>query len=110
MKFIRENIRKLKYKIKFLNKKNVKNIYISNFSSNSKLSELMNNYGSDKGGRNDHHNYADYYSEIFYHKRKKIKNFLEIGLGSNNTSIPSNMGKDGTPFIRTLGESSNQKL
>jgi len=98
MKFIRENIRKLKYKIKFLNKKNVKNIYISNFSSNSKLSELMNNYGSDKGGRNDHHNYADYYSEIFYHKRKKIKNFLEIGLGSNNTSIPSNMGKDGTPL------------
>ena len=98
MKFIRENIRKLKYKIKFLNKKNVKNTYISNFASNSKLSGLMNNYGSDKGGKNNHHNYADYYSEIFFHKRKEIKNFLEIGLGTNNISVPSNMGKDGTPL------------
>ena len=98
MKFIRENIRKLKYKIKFLNKKNVKNTYISNFASISKLSGLMNNNGSDKGGKNNHHNYADYYSEIFFHKRKEIKNFLEIGLGTNNISVPSNMGKDGTPL------------
>ena len=98
MKFIRENIRKLKYKIKFLNKKNVKNTYISNFVSSSKLSELMNNYGSDNGGKNNHHNYADYYSEIFFYKRKEIKNFLEIGLGTNNINVPSNMGKDGTPL------------
>ena len=98
MKLIRENIRKIKYKIKFLNKKNTKTTYISNFQSNSKLAELMNYYGSDKGGKNNHHNYADYYSEIFYYKRNEIKNFLEIGLGTNNTELPSNMGKDGTPL------------
>ena len=98
MKFIRENIRKLKYKIKFLNKKNVKRTYVSNFSSNTKLSQLMNHYGSDKGGKNNHHNYSDYYSEIFYHKRNEVKNFLEIGLGTNNEELPSNMGKDGTPL------------
>jgi len=98
MKFIRENIRKLKYKIKFLNKKNVNRTYISNFLSNSKLTQLMNYYGSDKGGKNNHHNYADYYSEIFFHKRDEVKNFLEIGLGTNNVKLPSNMGKDGTPL------------
>ena len=98
MQFIRENLRKLKYKIKFLNKKNIKTTYISNFSSNSKLAELMNLYGSDKGGRNNHHNYADYYSEIFYHKRSEVKNFLEIGLGTNNINLPSNMGENGKPL------------
>ena len=98
MKFIRENIRKLKYKIKFLNIKNINRTYISNFSSNPKLSNLMNHYGSDKGGKNNHHNYADYYSEIFFHKRSEVKNFLEIGLGTNDVNLPSNMGKDGIPL------------
>ncbi len=98
MKFIRENIRKLKYKIKFLNKKDVRITYISNFISNQKLTELMNYYGSDKGGRNNHHNYSEYYSEIFYQKRNEIKNFLEIGLGTSNEKLPSNMGKDGKPL------------
>jgi len=98
MKFIRENIRKLKYKIKFLNKKDVRITYISNFTSNPKLTELMNYYGSDKGGRNNHHNYSEYYSEIFYQKRNEIKNFLEIGLGTSNEKLPSNMGKDGKPL------------
>ena len=58
----------------------------------------MNHYGSDKGGKNNHHNYADYYSEIFFHKRNEIKNFLEIGLGTNDVKLPSNMGKDGIPL------------
>ena len=58
----------------------------------------MNFYGSDKGGKNNHHNYSEYYSEIFFHKRKKIKNFLEIGLGTNNTNLPSNMGSEGKPL------------
>ena len=98
MKLIRENIRKLKYKIKFLNKKKINRTYISNFSSNSKLSNLMNHYGSDKGGKNNHHNYADYYSEIFFHKRSEVKNLLEIGLGTNDVNLPSNMGKDGIPL------------
>ena len=58
----------------------------------------MNLFGSDKGGRNNHHNFASYYSEIFFHKRNDIKNFLEIGLGTNNTSVLSNMGPNGIPL------------
>ena len=98
MKLFREALRKIKYKIKFLNKKKFGKTYISNFSSNQKLTKLMNQYGSDKGGKNNHHNYSDYYSEIFYNSRNSIKNFLEIGLGTNNTDVPSNMGKHGTPL------------
>jgi hypothetical protein len=58
----------------------------------------MNLYGSDKGGKNNHHNYSKYYSEIFFNKRKKVKNFLEIGLGTNNLNLASNMGADGVPL------------
>jgi hypothetical protein len=58
----------------------------------------MNKYGSDKGGKNLHHNYADYYSQLFFHKKQKIKNFLEIGLGTNDINMLSNMGKDGVPL------------
>lgn len=99
MKLIRNGIRKLKYKIKFFGHyEETKFSYITNSNSNSKLTELMNYYGSDKGGKNNHHNYADFYSEIFFHRRNEIKNFLEIGLGTNNLNLPSNMGIDGVPL------------
>ena len=99
MKLIRNSIRKLKYKIKFLGHyEETKFSYITNSNSNSKLTELMNYYGSDKGGKNNHHNYADFYSEIFFHRRNEIKSFLEIGLGTNNVNLPSNMGIDGVPL------------
>lgn len=99
MKLIRNGIRKLKYKIKFFGHyEETKFSYITNSNSNSKLTELMNYYGSDKGGKNNHHNYADFYSEIFFHRRNEIKNFLEIGLGTNNLNLPSNMGIDAVPL------------
>jgi hypothetical protein len=99
MKYLRELIRTVKYKVKFLSQnKNTKLNYVVNSSANSKLTELMNLYGSDKGGKNDHHNYSEYYSEIFFNDRKKIKNFLEIGLGTNNVNLASNMGEHGTPL------------
>ncbi len=99
MRFVRDTIRKLKYTLKFLNKnRQVKLNYTVNSSNNSKLTELMNFYGSDKGGKNNHHNYSEYYSELFFNRRKKVKNFLEIGLGTNNISMASNMGKDGVPL------------
>ena len=99
MKYLRELIRTLKYKAKFIskNKKTILN-YVVNSSTNSKLTELMNHYGSDKGGKNNHHNYSEYYSEIFFHKRKEVKNFLEIGLGTNNVDMASNMGAEGVPL------------
>ena len=99
MKLLREKIRKIKYKLKFFaNKKKAKFTYLSNSKSNQILTDLMNLHGSDQGGRNNHHNYSDYYSELFYNNKNNIKNFLEIGLGSNNTNIPSNMGSDGIPL------------
>ncbi len=99
MKFLRELVRKVKYNFKFLNKQNKTILnYTSNTSVNLKLTELMNFYGSDKGGKNNHHNYSNYYSEIFFNKRKEVKNFLEIGLGTNNVNMVSNMGKDGVPL------------
>jgi len=99
MKYLRETIRKIKYTFKFINKnKNTKLNYNVNSSTNSKLTELMNLYGSDKGDKNNHHNYSEYYSEIFFHKRKEVKKFLEIGLGTNDLSLASNMGEDGKPL------------
>ena len=74
MRFLREKIRKLKYILKFLNiNKKTKLNYTVNSSINSKLTELMNFYGSDKGGKNNHHNYSDFYSELLFHKKKDIK-------------------------------------
>ena len=99
MKILRNTLRKIKYNLKFLNKnETVKLNYTVNSSSNSKLTNLMNLYGSDKGGKNNHHNYSDFYSELFFNKRKDIKNFLEIGLGTNNINMPSNMGENGVPL------------
>jgi hypothetical protein len=99
MRFVRDTIRKIKYSLKFLNKnKQTKLNYTVNSSTNQKLTELMNYYGSDKGGKNNHHNYSDYYSELFFNQRTKVKNFLEIGLGTNDISMASNMGKEGVPL------------
>ncbi len=99
IKLFREKIRKLKYKLKFYNaNKKTKFNYISSSLVSSDLTNLMNKYGSDKGGLNNHHNYANYYSFLFEQKRKDIKNFLEIGLGTNDVSLASNMGEKGVPL------------
>ena len=99
MRFLRDVLRKIRYNLKFVNKnKKTKLNYNINSSTNSKLTELMNHYGSDKGNKNNHHNYSEYYSELFFNKRKEVKNFLEIGLGTNDTNIASNMGENGSPL------------
>ena len=99
MKILRETIRFFKYKLKFLSRNKLTSLnYNVNSSNNSRLTELMNLYGSDKGGKNNHHNYSKFYSEIFFNKRKKFKNFLEIGLGTNNINLASNMGAEGVPL------------
>lgn len=99
MRLLRDIVRKIKYRIKFLGiKKELIYSYISNGNSNQELKKLMDFYGSDKGGKNNQHNYAQYYSDIFYYRRKNIKNFLEIGLGTNNLDTPSNMGSEGKPL------------
>jgi len=99
MRFLRDLFRSIKYKLKFVGlKKNLEYTYLSNCKTNQELKGLMDLYGSDKGGKNNHHNFTHYYSQIFNNKKEKIKNFLEVGLGTNNTDIPSNMGEHGKPL------------
>ena len=99
MRFLRDILRSVKYKFKFFGKnKDLEYSYLSNGKTNQKLKDLLDFYGSDKGGKNNHHNYTHFYSQIFYNKKEKIKNFLEIGLGTNNVEVPSNMGKQGKPL------------
>ena len=58
-----------------------------------KLKKLFDHYGSDKSSI---HNYHLIYSAIFT-KRSKVKKILEIGLGTNNINVLSNMGVKGKP-------------
>jgi hypothetical protein len=65
------------------------------------LCEIMNKYGSDKG--NGWHNYTITYHELFENKRNEKLNIFELGLGTNNTSIPNNMGVNGKPGASLRG-------
>jgi Methyltransferase domain len=55
----------------------------------TELCNIMNNNLSDKG--NGHHNYTKLYEHLFGHYRFDKLKILEIGIGSVNPSIPSNM-------------------
>ena len=98
--YIRNFFRKFRYKIKFYYRmRNCKiNYFVSSEVSNNELTQLMNFYGSDKGGNGKIHNFSDYYSSIFYFKKNLIKNLLEVGLGTNNINLASNVGVDGKPL------------
>jgi len=99
MRLLRDFIRKLKYQIKFIGtKKDLDFSFISTVKTNQDLKKLMDFYGSDKGGKNNQHNFAQYYSFLFHNQKDQIQNFLEIGLGTNNLDVPSNMGIDGVPL------------
>jgi hypothetical protein len=70
------------------------------------LCKIMGKYGSDKGNIdiiNCWHNYTTFYYSIF----NKIKNnklrIFELGLGTNNINIPSNMGIEGKPCASIYG-------
>lgn len=64
-----------------------------NKSSSTALKELLDEHGSDKA---NHHNYHHLYGAILRDKLE-IKNIFEIGLGTNNTDVVSNMGSNGKP-------------
>lgn len=63
------------------------------FSRGQELRQLLDSYGSDKGS---HHGYADLYEELV-HDPQQLKLLVEIGIGSNDPHIPSNMGVSGNP-------------
>lgn len=100
MGFLRKLFRLLKYRIKFLNKNdNAKiNYFVQSRFLDTNLTNLMDHYGSDKGGLKKNHNFSDYYQTIFFDKKENIKNILEVGLGTNNIRLASNMGLQGKPL------------
>jgi hypothetical protein len=61
----------------------------------------MQKFGSDKGG--DHHNYTETYKELFESRRMEPLRVFEVGLGTNHTDVPSNMGPDGKPGASLRG-------
>ncbi|MBY0293867.1 class I SAM-dependent methyltransferase, partial [Patescibacteria group bacterium] len=59
-----------------------------------KLGALFKSYGSDKSGK---HDYYRLYAHLLKDKRELPISIFEIGLGTNNMDVPSNMGKYGKP-------------
>ncbi|WP_188053223.1 hypothetical protein [Sphingosinithalassobacter sp. CS137] len=62
-------------------------------SACAQLAERFRHYGSDKAGV---HNYHLVYGSIIA-RIAEFSAMLEVGLGTNNTDIPSNMGAKGSP-------------
>jgi len=61
---------------------------------------------SDKGHiniNNSWHNYTTFYYSIFNELRNKNLRIFELGLGTNNVNLPSNMGIDGIPGASLYG-------
>jgi hypothetical protein len=65
------------------------------------LCNIMTSKGSDKG--NNWHNYTIYYDNLFKDKKYNKLNIFELGLGTNDISLPSNMGKEGIPGASLRG-------
>jgi len=59
------------------------------------LCSLMTALGSDKG--NGHHNYTTLYSKLFQPLKDCELKIFELGIGTNNLDVPSNMGFNGFP-------------
>jgi hypothetical protein len=58
------------------------------------MCNLSTKHGSDKGSR---HNYTTFYNLIFDGIKLENLNIFEVGLGTNNINVPSNMGISGRP-------------
>jgi hypothetical protein len=70
------------------------------------LCEIMGRYGSDKGSHEittSWHNYTTFYYNIFKNIQNEPLRIFELGLGTNNTSILSNMGEHGKPGASLYG-------
>lgn len=65
------------------------------YEKETELCRIMNFNGSDKGS--GHHNYTRFYDFIFKNIKEDVRYFFELGLGTNNLQIPSNMSGAGTP-------------
>jgi hypothetical protein len=70
------------------------------------LCEIMGRNRSDKGHKDitkSGHNYTTFYYSIFQSLRDKKLRVFELGLGTNNVKLPSNMGVNGRPGASLYG-------
>lgn len=65
-------------------------------NTKTELCHIMTKYGSDKGNHT-HHNYTTLYHDLFSGMRDSEIRLFELGIGTNNIMIPSNMGINGKP-------------
>lgn len=70
-------------------------INVENFNRDTDLCLLMKEYGSDKCGIK--HNYTKIYNNVMWRFRNENIVLFELGIGSTNPNVLSNMGKDGKP-------------
>jgi trans-aconitate methyltransferase len=61
------------------------------------LCEIMERCGSDKGGKSQWHNYTCLYYPLFKDMRNHPLKVFELGIGTNNPNLKSNMGFHGVP-------------
>lgn len=66
----------------------------------TELCHIMNACGSDKGAW---HNYTTLYSVLFSPSRNERLRVFELGMGTNNTDVASNMGEKGVPGASLRG-------
>lgn len=81
------------------------NSYSFNLNQTTPLCEIMGRNKSDKGSisNNCRHNYTKFYFSIFNNIKEKPLRIFELGLGTNNIDVPSNMGVDGRPGASLYG-------
>jgi hypothetical protein len=96
------NLGNIKIQIKNNNILLFEEVLSTNINNNS-LCEIMSRNGSDKGGKNNRHNYTKIYTELFNHLINKSINLFEVGLGTNHIDVKSNMGKNGKPGASLRG-------
>lgn len=75
--------------------------YVYDENERTRLCEIMCRNKSDKGG--DWHNYTRFYYSIFKDECEKELRIFELGIGTNNPKMASNMGINGRPGASLYG-------
>jgi hypothetical protein len=78
----------------------------TDFVTATPLCKIMGLHGSDKGNENitnSWHNYTTVYYQLFQNLQNMPIRLFEMGIGTNFTDIPSNMGSDGKPGASLKG-------
>jgi alpha-N-acetylglucosamine transferase len=75
--------------------KAIKNLADMQFNQKNDLCNLMEKYGSDKNSIK--HNYTKFYYKVLKNFRRDDIRLFELGIGSINPNIGSNMGQNGNP-------------